>query len=74
MLIVHSDHFGITNMDAVSAIRVEGRYIRAYEMCGERHHVIAAYNTRERAEAVLHDFIEECKLSREDSVIVLPEV
>lgn len=73
MLIVHSDRMGITNLNTISTVMISGRYIWAYETSGERH-AIAAYDTEERAEAVFRNLTEQCRLTKGDDVIVLPEV
>lgn len=69
MLIVHSDGAGVTNMNAISEIRVAGRYIWAYEVGGKRH-AIAAYDTEERAEAVFMNML----MRYDEKTIWLPEV
>lgn len=73
MLIVHSDRAGITNMNAISEIRLMGRYIRAVNINGDNH-AVAAYKTEERAEAVFRNLTDQCRLTKGDDVILLPEV
>ena len=73
MLIVHSDRMGMTNLNAISEVKLMGRYIRAYEVGGSNH-AIAAYNTEQRAEAVFRTLTEQCRLTKGDDVILLPEV
>ena len=50
-----------------------GRYIRAYEVGGSNH-AMAAYETEQRAEAVFRTLTEQCRVTKGDDVIVLPEV
>lgn len=72
MLIVHSDRMGMTNLNAVSEVKLIGRYIRAVDIRGDNH-AVAAYDTEDRAEAVFHTLTEQCRLTKGDDVILLPE-
>lgn len=73
MLIVHSDRMGMTNLNAISEVKLMGRYIRAVNLNGDNH-AIAAYESEERAEAVFRTLTEQCRLTKGDDVILLPEV
>ena len=73
MLVVHSDRMGITNLNAVSELKLMGRYIRAVNIHGDNH-AIAAYETEERAMAVFRTLMDQCRLTKGDDVILLPEV
>lgn len=73
MLIVHSDRMGMTNLNAICEVKLMGRYIRAYDI-GGGNHAVAAYDTDERAESVFRTLTEQCRLTKGDDVILLPEV
>ena len=71
MLVVHSDKMGITNLNAIVQIKLIGKYIHAYSV--SESHVIARYDTEERAEDVFKILTNQCRLTKGDDVILLPE-
>lgn len=59
MLIVHSDGYGITNLDNVTEINVAGRYIHAYCVDG-KHNIIGTFEDEAHALQALSKLIMEC--------------
>lgn len=57
MFIRHTDGYGITNIDNVNRICLNGRYITAYMVDGSNHH-IAGYDTAEEAAEHFNDFFD----------------
>lgn len=73
MLVVHSDRVGMTNLNAVIQVKLDGNWIRAFDINGGNH-LLAKYGTEERAEAVFKLLTNYCRMTKGDDVILLPEM
>ena len=60
MLIVHSDGYGLTNLDNVTEIVVVGRYIQAYTVDG-RNGIIGKFDDENHALRAISKMIMECR-------------
>ena len=69
MLIVHSDGYGLTNMDNVTEINVAGRYIHAYCVDG-KHNIIGSYKDETQALQALSKLIMECSVGQSNVVTI----
>ena len=58
MFIVHNDMNGITNIDNVTRICLNGRYIHAYVVDGSNH-LLGSYTTPEAAQEAFENIIDE---------------
>ena len=69
MLIVHSDGYGLTNLDNVTEIVVVGRYIQAYTVDG-RNGIIGKFDDENHALQAISKMIMECRTGQR-SVLTL---
>jgi len=63
MFVVHSDGYGMTNLDNVCEVSVSGRYIHAYGKDGS-HRIIGVSDTEDGAKRILDRLVDTMKTSK----------